>query len=78
MQSVINSECLQEKLLLEFVNVRENIFLKAETPFEMIFFLPKEVFCKDCCMKEIGEQELQMSLLQMNYMNVGCTVMVLA
>ena len=57
---------------------QENIFLKAVTPIQMVFFQPKEMFCKDCFMKEIGEQELQLSLLQMNYMNVGLTVMFIA
>ena len=78
MYSVIILECLQEKLLLEFVSVKENIFLKAVTPFQMMFFQPKEMFCKDCFMKEIGEQELQLSLLQMNYMDVESTVMFVA
>ena len=57
------------------VSVKENIFVEAVTPFQMVFFQPKEMFCKDCFMKGIGEQELQLSLLQMNYMNVGSTVM---
>ena len=48
---------------------------KAVTLFQMVFFQPKEMFCKDCFMKEIGKQELQLSLLQMNHMNVGSTVM---
>ena len=78
MSSVIILECLQEKQLLEFVSVKENIFLKAVTPFQMVFFQPKEMFCKDCFMKEIGEQELKLSLLQMNCMNVGSTVMFIA
>ena len=51
------------------------MFLKTVTPFRMVFIQPKEMFCKDCFMKEIGEQELQLSLLRMNYMNVGSTVM---
>ena len=71
-------ECLQEKLLLEFVSVEENIFLKAVTPFQVVFFQSKEVFCKDCFMKGIGEQELQLSLLQINCMNVGSAVMFIA
>ena len=50
-------ECLQEKLLLEFVSVKEDNFLKALTPFQMVFAQPKEMFCKDCLMKEISEQE---------------------
>ena len=54
---------------------KENILLKAVTPFRIVFFHTKEMFCKDCFMKEIGEQELQLSLLQMNYMNVGSTVL---
>ena len=65
-------------MLLEFVSVKENIFLKAVIPFQMVFFERKEMFCKYGFMKEIGEQELQLSLLQMNYMNVGSTVMFIA
>ena len=78
MYSVIILKCLQEKLLLEFASVKENIFLKAVTPFQLVFFQPKEMFCKDCFMKEIGKQELQLSSLQINYMNVGSTVMFIA
>ena len=37
-------ECLQKKLLLEFVNVNEDIFLKAVTSYQMVFFQPKEMF----------------------------------
>ena len=40
------------------MSVKENILLKAVTPFQMVFVQPKEMFCKDCFMKEIGEQEL--------------------
>ena len=71
-------ECLQEKLLLKFVSVKENIFLKAVTPFQIVFFQPNKIFCEDCFMKKIGKQELQLSLLQMNYMNVESTVMFIA
>ncbi len=57
---------------------RKISFSKAMTPFGMVFFQPKEMFCNDCFVKEIGEQELQLSLLQMNYMNVGFTVIFIA
>ena len=65
-------------MLLEFVSVKEIIFLKTATPFQMVLFQPKEMFCKDCFMKEIGEHELHLSLLQMNYMNVVSIVMFIA
>ena len=57
---------------------QENIFLKAVTPFQMVFFQPKEMFCKDCFMKKFGKQELQLPLWKMNYTNVGSTVMFIA
>ena len=69
---------LAKKAVTRVCELQKKIFLKAVTPFQIVFFQSKEMFCEDCFMKEIGEQELQMSLLQMNYMNVGSTVMLIA
>ena len=69
---------LTRKAVTRVCERQRKYFLKAVTPFQMVFFQPKEIFCKDCFMKEVGEQELQLSLLQMNYMNVGSTAMFIA
>ena len=53
-------------------------FFKSCGSLKMVFFQLKEMLCKDCFMKEIAEQELQLSLLRMNYMNVESSAMFIA
>ena len=70
-------ECLQKKLLLEFESVKKNIFLKVVTPFQMVLFQPKEMFCR-LLHERNWQTRAAAALLQMNYMSVGSTEMFIA
>ena len=69
---------LTRKAVTRVCERQERYLFKSCDSFPNGVFPTKRDVCKDCFMKEIGKQELQLSLLQINYMNVGSTVMFIA